>query len=192
MELCLAIDIGGTKLAAGLITAEGDVLESSRVPTPRTGDSEELFAALVGLVRSVLEADTAVTGKHPVVCGVGCGGPMDRGAGTVSPLNIPAWRDFPLRARVEQLTGLPVAVDNDAKAFALGEGWTGAARGRRDFLALVVSTAERVPRATALTPGAVRTRASQPTGRPWDAESAALRAAGCSGGTKYHGLTPDA
>ena len=65
---------------------------------------------------------------------------MDLRRGTVSPLNIPAWRDFPLRARLEALTGLAVALDNDAKALALAEGWTGAARRRRDFLAMVVST----------------------------------------------------
>jgi glucokinase len=65
---------------------------------------------------------------------------MDRDRGTVSPLNIEAWRDFPLRARLEELTGLVVALDNDAKAFALGEGWCGAARQRRNFLAMVVST----------------------------------------------------
>jgi glucokinase len=134
VDHCLAIDIGGTKLAAGLVSAEGELLGPRKVPTPPTDDPEELFAALAGLV-----ADLDM-GAGPVVCGVGCGGPMDLRRGTVSPLNIPAWRDFPLRARVEQLTGLPVAIDNDAKAFALGEGWTGAARGRRGFLAMVVST----------------------------------------------------
>jgi glucokinase len=65
---------------------------------------------------------------------------MDLRRGTVAPLNIPAWRDFPLRARLEQTTGLAVSLDNDAKAFALAEGWTGAARQRRDYLAMVVST----------------------------------------------------
>jgi len=60
--------------------------------------------------------------------------------GLVSPLNIPAWRDFPLRARLLDFTSLPVAVDNDAKALALGEGWVGAAAGERNFIAMVVST----------------------------------------------------
>lgn len=73
-------------------------------------------------------------------CGVGCGGPMTKGGVLVSPLNIAAWRSFPLAARLEALTGLPTAVDNDAKALALGEGWVGAAAGHRDFLAMVVST----------------------------------------------------
>jgi glucokinase len=65
---------------------------------------------------------------------------MERGGSTVSPLNIGVWRAFPLRARVAALTGLPTFVDNDAKALAVGEGWVGAAAGRSDFLAMVVST----------------------------------------------------
>jgi glucokinase len=74
------------------------------------------------------------------VCGVGCGGPMRDGNRLVSPVNIPAWRDFPLRAALAELTGLPTFVDNDAKALALGEGWTGAAAGCRDYVGMVVST----------------------------------------------------
>jgi glucokinase len=135
-ELCLAIDIGGTKLAAGLVSSGGALSGARRVPTPHTDDAEELFgalAAVVGAVRAGADADL-------VACGVGCGGPMDRSRGVVSPLNIPAWRAFPLCTRLEGLTGLDVVLDNDAKAFALAEGWTGAARHRRNFLAMVVST----------------------------------------------------
>jgi glucokinase len=61
-------------------------------------------------------------------------------AGRVSPLNIPGWRDYPLRHAVAELTGLATYLDNDAKALALGEGWVGAAAGRADFLGMVVST----------------------------------------------------
>jgi glucokinase len=82
-----------------------------------------------------------------VACGVGCGGPMTEGGETVSPLNIAAWRGFPLRDRVrgelarsEATRGVSLRIDNDAKALALGEGWIGAARGRRNYLAMVVST----------------------------------------------------
>ena len=128
----LAVDVGGTKLAAGVVDADGAVVRSSRVPTP-DGDAERVFSALTDLVG-------AVAGGNEVVCGVGCGGPMSKGGKTVSPLNIPAWRDFPLRARLAALLGLPVHVDNDAKALALGEGWRGAAVGVGDFLAMVVST----------------------------------------------------
>jgi glucokinase len=65
---------------------------------------------------------------------------MTPGGEEVSPLNIPAWRGFPLRARLAEVTGLPVFIDNDAKALALGEGWLGAAAGERNFIAMVVST----------------------------------------------------
>ena len=134
MECCLAVDIGGTKLAAGLVDEDGALHAQRRIPTPEGGDPEALFAALAGLVDQV--ADRA----RPQACGVGCGGPMTPGGEAVSPLNIPAWRDFPLRARLAGHTGLPTAVDNDAKALALGEGWRGAAAGARHFMAMVVST----------------------------------------------------
>jgi glucokinase len=65
---------------------------------------------------------------------------MSAGGEDVSPLNIPAWRRFPLRSRLAEATGLPTFVDNDAKALALGEGWRGAAAGERNFIAMVVST----------------------------------------------------
>jgi glucokinase len=65
---------------------------------------------------------------------------MTRGGAEVSPVNIPTWRGFPLRARLEELTGLSTFVDNDAKALALAEGWKGAATGCENYLGMVVST----------------------------------------------------
>lgn len=136
MARALAIDIGGTKLAAGVVDDAGVVHVARRVETAGD-DGEALFATLARLVDDV-RGDAAC--GEAVVCGVGCGGPMDAGGRTVSPLNIPQWRDFPLRARLEAHLGLAVHVDNDAKALALGEGWTGAAQGARDYVAMVVST----------------------------------------------------
>ena len=65
---------------------------------------------------------------------------MSAGGETVSPLNIRGWVRFPLRERLQRQVGLPVVVDNDAKALALGEGWLGAAQGSANYLAMVVST----------------------------------------------------
>lgn len=135
MESCLAIDIGGTKLAAGVVSEGGRLESCSRVPTPQTADPEVLFGVLGGLVTDVMKEQSGL-----VACGVGCGGPMSAHGEEVSPLNIPAWDGFPLRSRLCDLTGLDVTVENDAKALALGEGWVGAARGRRNFMAMVVST----------------------------------------------------
>ena len=141
MDTALAVDIGGTKLAAGLVTSDGQVVTSATAPS-RADDGERLFSTLLALVDSVgyvPERDGGGDGGI-VVCGVGCGGPMTAGGEAVSPLNIPAWRDFPVRARLAEATRLPTFVDNDAKALALGEGWKGAAAGEENFLAMVVST----------------------------------------------------
>jgi len=136
VELALAVDIGGTKVAAGLVTDDGELVASASAPTAghRDGEAEELFSVVLAVIGSV-GGDGEVA-----VCGVGCGGPMTAGGEAVTPLNIPAWADFALRSRLAEATGLPTWVDNDAKALALGEGWRGAAAGRRDFLAMVVST----------------------------------------------------
>jgi glucokinase len=139
----LAVDIGGTKLAAAMVDGEGGLAGRRQVPTAGVtapGDAEALFSRLLELIIAAVDAAGAHGVPPPLACGVGTGGPMGPGGEEVSPLNIPAWRDFPLRARLAGALGIPVHVDNDAKALALGEGWRGAAVGSRDFLAMVVST----------------------------------------------------
>lgn len=132
----LAVDIGGTKFRAGVVAHDGEIVVSESVPTPRAADPETLWGTLAVLVRGVLELGVA----DVRTCGVGCGGPMGAGGESVSPLNIPGWRAFPLRSRLHALTGLPTFVDNDAKALALAEGRYGRAVGVDDYLAMVVST----------------------------------------------------
>ncbi len=134
-ECLLAIDIGGTKMAAGIVTAAGSILDRRQRPTAVTDTADDLFADLVALIDELSWRSAGV-----VACGVGCGGPMTLGGEAVSPVNIPAWRGFRLRARLAEVTELPVFVDNDAKALALGEGWKGAAVGVSDYIGMVVST----------------------------------------------------
>lgn len=139
MEAVLAADIGGTKLAAGVVSRDGRVLARTDAPTPHDQDAEGLYATFRNLLLAALARSGLELGAI-VALGVGCGGPMRFPAGIVSPLNIQAWREFPLRARLERDFGRPVYVDNDAKAFALGEHWQGTGRGARCLLAMVVST----------------------------------------------------
>lgn len=134
----LALDIGGTKLAAGIVTGAGELVVSRFAPTASAEDGEELFARLCDLAEEVTEE--WLPHASPIVIGVGCGGPMRDGNRLASPLNIPVWRDFPLRERLAERFSLPVAVENDAKALALGEGWVGAAKGVANYIAMVVST----------------------------------------------------
>jgi glucokinase len=142
-ELALAVDIGGTKMAVALVDRVGNLRHRAQVRTPTTAgpgekDAERLWQTLADLVHHA--TDSAATEDAVVVCGVGCGGPMSPGGESVSPLNINGWRDFPLRARLRELTAVPTFVDNDAKALALAEGSLGAAGGEANFIAMVVST----------------------------------------------------
>lgn len=133
METVLAVDIGGTKVAAGIVDRQGRLVRRSVRPTPADESADTILDAVVAAALEVREG-------AELVCGVGCGGPMTPGGEQVSPLNIAGWAGFPLRQRLGEALGLPVHVDNDAKALALAEGWCGAARGVRDYLAMVVST----------------------------------------------------
>ncbi|MDQ1632128.1 MAG: glucokinase [Frankiaceae bacterium] len=135
MQPVLAVDVGGTKLAAALVTDDGRLQRRRQVPTPPV----EPFDALAALLQEVVGSDAD---RVPIAgVGVGCGGPMRWPEGVVSTLNIPSWREFPLRDRLQELfDGVPVVVHNDAVAFALGEHRAGAGRGADDMLGMVVST----------------------------------------------------
>ena len=136
----LAIDIGGTKLAAGLVEPGGRLASWAQTATPGGMDTEQLWRTLEALLSRVL-AEARLDQARLAGVGCGCGGPMQWPAGVVSPLNIPAWRDFPLADRLAGLfPGMPVRVHNDAIAMAAGEHWRGAGRGRRTMLGMVVST----------------------------------------------------
>lgn len=140
MELALSIDLGGTKFAVGLVARSGELVDRTVVLIDHRDSSEELFEELATAVRAQLARAHEHHGSTPLVVGVGCAGPITWNVETVSPLNLPQWREFPLRSRLAALTGLPVFGDGDAKALALAEGWLGAARGVDNFMAMVVST----------------------------------------------------
>ena len=140
-EPALAIDVGGTKLAAAVVEPGGRVVTWAQVPTPRNLGSEPLWRTLEALVDRVVEEAGVRSPGDLAGVGAGCGGPMEWPAGVVSPLNIPAWRSFPLRARLQKrFDGLPVRVHNDAICLVAGEHWRGAGRGQHNVLGMVVST----------------------------------------------------
>ncbi|WP_343599895.1 ROK family protein [Mycobacterium sp.] len=135
--LTLALDIGGTKVSAGLVDPVGTVVHSAKNPMPHTHDPERVWAAVEELITDVLTAaGGAVRGA-----GIAAAGPISIADGTVTPLNIPAWRGFPIVARVTAvLPGGPVRLAGDGVCMALGEHWRGAGRGSRFLLGIVVST----------------------------------------------------
>jgi glucokinase len=137
--LTLALDIGGTKMAVGLVRADGSIAVQDAIPTRGHVSGDELFADLAALCDRVLTAGQ-VAPADLLGIGVGCGGPMLYPEGRVSPLNIAAWDDFPLRDLLHERYGRPVVVDNDAKALAMGEYHFGLGQGARCLLGMVVST----------------------------------------------------
>lgn len=139
-DLALAVDIGGTKMAVGLVTRKGELLDRDIVRTDADKNAVDLFESLRQIiVRQVDRAAERHRGRV-VVVGIGSAGPIDTDCATISPINIPAWKGFPLRSRIAEIVEAPVFGDLDAKAFALAEGWLGAARGETNFVGMVVST----------------------------------------------------
>jgi glucokinase len=130
----LALDVGGTKIAAARVTADGSVHERRQFATAEHPDADALLAACVAELGDLRQGDDVLG------IGVGCGGPMLWPEGRVSPLNLPQWSAFPLRRRLAESLDLPVRLHNDAIAVAAGEHWVGAGRGVSDLLGMVVST----------------------------------------------------
>jgi len=133
----LALDIGGSKLAAALVDADGTVLhrQETRTPAVRSDEYEAVADALIALARRVAGA------RPPWAVGLASAGPLDLAAGTASPVNIPSWRAFPLRDTVARVfAGARTVLVGDAVAAAVGEHWRGAGRGARTMLGVVVST----------------------------------------------------
>ncbi|WP_433199434.1 ROK family protein [Nocardia sp. CA-107356] len=132
-EVVLAVDIGGTKISAGLVGSDGQVRGHAAIATPCT--EPDISEALRSLLTSVAD------GARPRAVGVASAGPIHPQHGTVSPVNIPAWRTFPLVDLVGAvLPEVPVTLVGDGIAAAVGEHWVGAGRGAAAMLGIVVST----------------------------------------------------
>jgi glucokinase len=131
----LAIDIGGTKIAVGLVDDDGTLIHQGKVPTP-DGDAEAIWAAIESLVSEAL----STTGGGVRGVGVASAGPIDLPNGTVSPINIVEWDRFPIVDRVSAIVDAPVRLGGDGLCMAMGERWRGAGRGAEFMLGMVVST----------------------------------------------------
>jgi glucokinase len=131
--------MGGTKVAAGLVQTDGRVLAAAKSTLPKSVDSEEVF----GSVRKVVAELLAYPQSHRIDrVGIGSCGPVNIAKGTINPLNIAAWDDFPLVAKVAEEVDhrWPVTMTGDGPAIAAAEHWLGAAIGARSAICMVVST----------------------------------------------------
>ncbi|MFC4607665.1 ROK family protein [Streptomyces maoxianensis] len=137
-DLVAALDIGGTKIAGALVDGSGRILVRAQRPTPAKEDGESVMRAVDGVLAEL--ALSPLWARASAV-GIGSAGPVDASAGTVSPVNVPGWRAFPLVERVRRaVDGLPVELVGDGVAMTAAEHWQGAARGYDNALCMVVST----------------------------------------------------
>jgi glucokinase len=134
----VGVDVGGTKVLAGLVGADGQVLATERVPTPGT-TADEVAGAIGHAVRLVLEKDLPA-GDTVEAIGVGAAGWISADRATVLYSPNVAWRGEPLRDRLESSLDLPVVIENDANAAAWAEHRFGAARGAESTAVVTVGT----------------------------------------------------
>ena len=136
----LGIDIGGTKLAVGVATADGRLLAHVRRPSGADDGPDAVIGRVVDLAQDAL-AEAGLRAEDLDRIGIGCGGPLDPWRGVVlNALNNPGWIDIPIAERVAEALGKPAYLDNDANAAALGEHRFGAGRGVGNLIYLTVST----------------------------------------------------
>ena len=133
MTLACGVDVGGTKILGGVVDEDGTIVEELRVESPAT-DVEAIGRAIAQVV-------TELRTRHEIECvGVGAAGYIDKARSVVMFAPNIAWRDVPLKAQLEEKTGLPVVIENDANAAAWGEFAYGAGSDVDDLLLVAVGT----------------------------------------------------
>jgi glucokinase len=138
--LVVGVDIGGTKVAAGLVDCNGEIKSQIRTPMVANHGAGEGLAAVVSAIDLLLSHDPKA---RTLIRGIGiCApGPLDPKTGVViNPPNVPCWRNFPLAAEIERVYRVPVKVENDANAAALAEARWGAGRGYRHIFYAGIGT----------------------------------------------------
>src|SRR5271166_3397339 len=137
-DVYIGVDIGGTKVAAGLVNTQGEILHKTRTPMNARGTADEAL----GCVRAAIDA---IRQEHPDVRVGGIGlispGPVDPQTGMVlNPSNLPCWHNYPLAAEIQKAYGLPTHVHNDANAAGLAEALWGAGVGYKCMFYATIGT----------------------------------------------------
>lgn len=141
-ELVLGIDIGGTKIAAGLVTASGVVIERAEVVTPAREGGPRILAAAIELGRTLRDSVDAEGGHSVIGVGIGSAGVIEPRSGRVLSAtdHLSAWAGTEIGRDVAAAFQLPVSVCNDVHAHAVGEAFVGAGRGHGTVLVAAVGT----------------------------------------------------
>jgi glucokinase len=136
-RLGIGIDVGGTTTRVGVVTAEGELEAEVQAPSAEVTATQDVdrLAAMIG------EARAAVGGRYLGAVGVGVTGQIDPSRGVIdNPFTLPGWHDFALGEALSERFSVPVAIENDVDAAALGEHWRGAGRGEPRLFVMTVGT----------------------------------------------------
>lgn len=136
----LAVDIGGTKIAAGLVRRDGTLCQLTSIPTLARQGAEALLRRVIDVCRSYLTETQ--DGGLPLAVAASSAGQIDAGSGSViyATQTLPGWTGMQLKTRLQAALGLPVVVENDVNCLAVGESVYGAAKGCRHILCLALGT----------------------------------------------------
>ena len=145
-RIAIGVDLGGTAIKALAVTGAGRILARTARPTEVSAGHARVVKNLAAAIQDLdarMRADPSASSGHALVPTIGVGVPgvldTERGLVIASP-NFPDWNGFPLRDRLQEACGRPVAIENDANAAALGEQWLGSAKDARSFLFITVGT----------------------------------------------------
>ncbi len=139
-NLVVGVDIGGTKVAAGLVNPQGEILFKTRAPMVTTEDAATGFAAVKQVIQASLNAP-GISRENLAGVGIGVGGPLDQRTGVViNPPNLPCWKNFPVAGEVKRAFGVAARVDNDGNAAALAEALWGRAVGFENVFYATIGT----------------------------------------------------
>lgn len=136
----IGVDVGGTKVAAGFVDAQGEIHQHTRVPMNSRGTAEEGLAAVTGAIDELLRLAPETTSASRRI-GICAPGPLDPHTGVVlNPPNVTCWRNYPLAAEIARRYGGTVKLENDAKSAGLAEALWGAGRGYRNVFYTTIGT----------------------------------------------------
>src|SRR5690242_1499182 len=139
-EWAIGVDVGGTKVAAGFVDAQGEIYQHTRVPMNSRGTAEEGLAAVTGAIDELLKLAPG-SNSAPRRIGICAPGPLDPHTGVVlNPPNVTCWRNYPLAAEIARRYGGLVKLENDAKSAGLAETLWGAGRSYRNVFYTCIGT----------------------------------------------------
>ncbi|MFN3966882.1 MAG: ROK family protein [Endomicrobiia bacterium] len=139
-QFSIGVDLGGTKISAGIVDQSGKIISKTKLPTFAQKGPEFVINQIIKSIQQVIKKSKI---KHSQILGIGIGapGPLDTEKGIIHHApNLPGWNEIPLRNKIQSKIGMDVFIDNDANLAALGESWIGAGKNVKNLICITLGT----------------------------------------------------